>query len=608
MNPMSLPRATLFTVGALVLALLGWGALIYTTASYNDAEERWTAERAAFDNQVAELTRTGEELQTQVGVLEATLGEERKATGDLATLRAKIDQANARLSDRLAILGEREQQIAAAEADLGGLQEQVSAAQAGIDRAKALVNQRMALLGERERDLAELRGQRARLDSDSETAEARLGASRDRLNQRLALLGERERDLETLRREEAKVADQLAAREDRLAEVRDKLNERMGVLREREHDLADRRMQLASLTDEAAQVDGRIAAAVARLNGRMATLGARDRDLAAANQALAALTQEIDQAEQRHAAATAQLNQRLAVLRDHERAAAELARAVMHADGRLARLQEAAAGAEANLVDQQTALAAAQVELAQAERSLSHRGAAMARTTARLEQAQAQLAELEGEVDHALLAKEAGELSERRGALVQEVAALDQEIERKGPLAESAMTLSTRVAELEDQLLRLTREREQAAAAVRDAQRELELVGAERALAEREHARLLEQVDELGARKAETEAALASLSAEVRHQDSVFATLEVLKKEQGFLRELIGAMLDDGSAARDRIRDLRQESEALLAQQLELEKQLIGKQTEIQMLDKAIVAKSRSLEGEEPDVSNARAF
>jgi chromosome segregation ATPase len=143
---------------------------------------------------------------------------------------------------------------------------------------------------------------------------------------------------------------------------------------------------------------------------------------------------------------------------------------------------------------------------------------------------------------------------------------------------------------------------------VRDAQRELELVEAERALAGREHARLAQQVSELGARKAETEAALASLNAEVRHQNSVFATLEVLKQEQGFLRELIGAMLDDGSAARDRIRDLRQESEALLAQQLELEKQLIGKQTEIQMLDMAIVAKSRSLEDKEADVNNARAF
>jgi chromosome segregation ATPase len=215
---------------------------------------------------------------------------------------------------------------------------------------------------------------------------------------------------------------------------------------------------------------------------------------------------------------------------------------------------------------------------------------------------------LEGQVDHTLLAKTTGELSGRRDALAKEVAALDEEIEQKGPLAASATTLSTRVAELEDQLLRLTREREQAAAAVRDARHQLDLVQADRAVAEREHARLTKQVNALDARKAETEGALASLSAEVRQQDSVFATLEVLKKEQGFLRELIGAMLDDGSSARERIRELRQESEALLAQQLELEKDLFGKQTEIQLLDKEIVAKNRSLEEKEPDVSNARSF
>ena len=56
MNPMSLPRATLFTIGALVAALIGWGALIYQTVSYNDAEERWTAERTTLDGRVAELT------------------------------------------------------------------------------------------------------------------------------------------------------------------------------------------------------------------------------------------------------------------------------------------------------------------------------------------------------------------------------------------------------------------------------------------------------------------------------------------------------------------------------------------------------------------------
>ena len=132
-----------------------------------------------------------------------------------------------------------------------------------------------------------------------------------------------------------------------------------------------------------------------------------------------------------------------------------------------------------------------------AVRTLSHRGVAIAQATARLEQAQTQLAELDGQIDHALLAKEAGELNERRDALAQEVAALDQEIERKGPLAESAMTLNTEVAGLEDQLLRLTREREQAAAAVREAERELELVNADRDQAEREHARLAEAMDSL---------------------------------------------------------------------------------------------------------------
>jgi hypothetical protein len=34
----------------------------------------------------------------------------------------------------------------------------------------------------------------------------------------------------------------------------------------------------------------------------------------------------------------------------------------------------------------------------------------------------------------------------------------------------------------------------------------------------------------------------------------------------------------------------------------------MGKQTEVQLLDKEIVAKNRSLEEKEPDVSNARSF
>jgi hypothetical protein len=55
------------------------------------------------------------------------------------------------------------------------------------------------------------------------------------------------------------------------------------------------------------------------------------------------------------------------------------------------------------------------------------------------------------------------------------------------------------------------------------------------------------------------------------------------------------------------VRELRQESESLVAQQLELEKQLIGKQAEIDVLDKAIVTKSESLDPER-GVSAARSF
>jgi len=111
MNPTSLPRATLFTIGALVVALLGWGALIYKTAANNDAEQRWTAERTTLDTRVAELTSSGEGLQGQVSQLQATLDEERKAAGDLGALRAEIDQAKATLSERMSTLGERERRL-----------------------------------------------------------------------------------------------------------------------------------------------------------------------------------------------------------------------------------------------------------------------------------------------------------------------------------------------------------------------------------------------------------------------------------------------------------------------------------------------------------------
>jgi hypothetical protein len=87
----------------------------------------------------------------------------------------------------------------------------------------------------------------------------------------------------------------------------------------------------------------------------------------------------------------------------------------------------------------------------------------------------------------------------------------------------------------------------------------------------------------------------------------VYATLEVLKKEQDFLRGLVGSMLDDGKTARQQVDDLRTESTALLAQRLELQKDLASKQAQVDVLDKAIAAKDQEVDGGH-GVRNARSF
>jgi len=115
---------------------------------------------------------------------------------------------------------------------------------------------------------------------------------------------------------------------------------------------------------------------------------------------------------------------------------------------------------------------------------------------------------------------------------------------------------------------------------------------------------VLGDVDEA---RSELEAKLNELGAEVRHQDSVFATLEVLKKEQDFLRGLVGSMLDEGKDVRQQVDDLRVESASLLAQRIEIQKELASKQAQVQVLDKAIMAKDQEVDGGR-GVRSARSF
>jgi peptidoglycan hydrolase CwlO-like protein len=160
---MSLPRATQFTIGALVLALGGWGGLIYSTSAHNDAAEQWARQRSDLQSQVADLSKSGGQLQARVTDLEGSLDQERAKAGDLNSLTSQIDAATGKLNARMATLGERERQIADAGGTLAGLKNQLGEVQARIEHATSSLNQRMALLGERERDLAARLGEKDRL-------------------------------------------------------------------------------------------------------------------------------------------------------------------------------------------------------------------------------------------------------------------------------------------------------------------------------------------------------------------------------------------------------------------------------------------------------------
>ena len=185
-----------------------------------------------------------------------------------------------------------------------------------------------------------------------------------------------------------------------------------------------------------------------------------------------------------------------------------------------------------------------EVELARAsELARRHAGSSSPRSTA--------------ELDHALLAQDGREpAAEQTRALRGQVAALDEEIARKGPLAESALSLAQRVAALEEEILDLTRERDQTALALRETRSPSSARPVRsRASAAGEHAELVAQIDRPAhAARPAVEAELAALGAEVSIRNSVFATLEVLKKEQDFLRGLIGTMIDEGRDAREQVR------------------------------------------------------
>ena len=237
------------------------------------------------------------------------------------------------------------------------------------------------------------------------------------------------------------------------------------------------------------------------------------------------------------------------------------------------------------------------MEQAQAERTRDRRDEGARAHRAAPEATQGQLAEVEGQLEHAVLASDVTELTAQRAELTQQVAALDEEIKRKGPLADSAVALSARVAGLEDQVVDLTRDRDQAASKLHQTQSDLDMAAADRNLATTEYAKLAEKVSDLRGQKGDLEARLTELGAEVRNQDFGVRDPRGAQEGAGLPARAARHMLDEGKEARQQIDDLRAESAALVAQRLEIQKDLASKQAQVEILDKAIMAKDQEVDG-----------
>ena len=148
MNLTSLPRATLWTIGALVAALIGWGALVYSNVSHRNAAAEWAGERAALDGRVAELTGSEEELRQRVGELEGTLERgARRERRPCRRARPRSTRRTRKLSDRLACSASTSSRSRAPRRTWPGCRTSSARSRRRSTRAKASLNQRMAVLG-----------------------------------------------------------------------------------------------------------------------------------------------------------------------------------------------------------------------------------------------------------------------------------------------------------------------------------------------------------------------------------------------------------------------------------------------------------------------------
>ena len=91
-----------------------------------------------------------------VGSVTQRLADTEKANGDLEAVQAKLQAAGSSLNDRLAVLGEREQQAAAAEGEVQKHTAELETLEDQMAAAASKLSQRLSVLGERELEQAEI--------------------------------------------------------------------------------------------------------------------------------------------------------------------------------------------------------------------------------------------------------------------------------------------------------------------------------------------------------------------------------------------------------------------------------------------------------------------
>ena len=178
------PIVLAVAVALVVLAAIGWWRAIDRSSAVAALE----TVKVGLDKEVAEL-------KGQLADTGQKLVETEKANGDLATVESKLAEATGTLNQRLAILGEREQEVARIDVSLNERTGALDAVEKQMSDAGGTLNRRLMALGEREREQVEIDRALEALRENQAASEAELAQIQSRIGERLKILGEREQAL-----------------------------------------------------------------------------------------------------------------------------------------------------------------------------------------------------------------------------------------------------------------------------------------------------------------------------------------------------------------------------------------------------------------------------